>query len=365
MISESSKTPYFLHNDPRFSPLQSPWFTHEYITYFSIIPLWIMNLPPIMIQTNPGFQDWQNGPHHKDLYRENPINAVPTRHIPLEEGIDCGIRNGDFSTQPPEQVTVEPWKVLTLYSTEPDWELDVDLNLHWKQKITKGSHGYRHMQFSIFGFEFGKTLDTFLYYFRAAQKAWNHNNQYWAWRFLSRSTHYLADLGAPFHVKVFPYREFFKIVRNSKQAFHIAASMHSAHEVFTQYRFRTNFQPFKETIMQGARAGSQISINNEKDFIKLIKDYRQNARKLLSPLYYTMWQEFGLDIMKVLNLDRKSSVDSSKQIYTTEVAVQKIIFKNPSHPILSIIDNLTIEALKECGKIMGVLFELIKKYFKC
>jgi len=358
--AKNTEYQYNLHDDPRFSSLQSPWFTHEYITYFSCLPLWIMKLAPIKIQANPNFQDWEVGPNHHDLFRENPIKSNNRHPIALEDGIACDQRNGEFSHTPPDSISIEPWKILTLYSTEPDWDLDVDLDLHWKQKLTKGSHGYRHMQYNLFGFQFGKTLDTFMYHFYAAQRAWTLQNPYWTWRFLSRGTHYLADLGAPFHVKVFPYREFPRILISGKKAFQIAASMHNSHEVFTQHRFRTHFEPFKITLIQGASAGSQLPIQNEGEFIKYITTYRKQASKLLSPMYYTLWNAFGKDILEVLQVDHESTVDSSKQLAATEIEVRKILFADLSHPALKTLDTLTSQALFECGKSIGIMLRLIK-----
>ena len=161
--------PYYLHDDHQLPHTYSPYFSHDYIDYFAILPHeWLLSLPPISIQANPNFGDRPSGPNHHDIYREG---ANQVREIPLEDALDSEERNGDFCLEPPLEQTIEPWKLILLYCTEPDWQLDCDLNLHWTQKLTKGSHGLRHMTFSLAGIRIGWLKESFLYYYSAAKKS--------------------------------------------------------------------------------------------------------------------------------------------------------------------------------------------------
>ena len=241
--------PYYLHDDHQLPHTYSPYFSHDYIDYFAILPHeWLLSLPPISIQANPNFGDRPSGPNHHDIYREG---ANQVREIPLEDALDSEERNGDFRLEPPLEQTIEPWKLILLYCTEPDWQLDCDLNLHWTQKLTKGSHGLRHMTFSLAGIRIGWLKESFLYYYSAAKRAWALGNQYWAWRFVARATHYLADLGHPFHTKAIPYQLLYKAFGKIKNLFQELAAMHNGHEVYAQYRFRTEFLPYKQNLIQG------------------------------------------------------------------------------------------------------------------
>ena len=105
-----------------------------------------MTLPQVQVKPKPDFnnKNWPIGPKHIDLYKESYREyrkLSPLWSFAYDE------RNGEYSIDPPENKTIEPWKILVIYSTEPDLNPDCDLNLHKNQKITGGSHGWRHMQF--------------------------------------------------------------------------------------------------------------------------------------------------------------------------------------------------------------------------
>ncbi len=86
--------PYYLHDDHQLPHTYSPYFSHDYIDYFAILPHeWLLSLPPISIQANPNFGDRPSGPNHHDIYREG---ANQVREIPLEDALDSEERNGDF-----------------------------------------------------------------------------------------------------------------------------------------------------------------------------------------------------------------------------------------------------------------------------
>lgn len=157
----------------------------------------------VPIKTNPVLNNtnWPIGAKHVDLYKESYRKygqLDPLWSFSYSE------RNGEFGLDPPLGKTVEPWKVLVIYSTEPDLHPDCDLELHKNQKITGGSHGWRHMQFRLLGMTFGIAPESFRMHMNLAETAFEIGNDYWGWWYLSRCAHYLADLGNPFHVKALP-----------------------------------------------------------------------------------------------------------------------------------------------------------------
>jgi hypothetical protein len=203
---------YYLHDDPRLPSAWGPWFSHEYINYFSAQALEsFIALAPVSVKPNPypNKVDWPLGPKHVDLYKET---YSPVRNLDPMMSFHYEIRNGEYSADPPLDKTIEPWKIVVIYSTEPDLHLDCDLNLHKYQKLTGGSHGWRHMQFRLSGMKFGIGQESFRHHANLAEKAFSSDNEYWGWRYLSRCAHYLADLGNPFHVKSAPA---LLLIRNS------------------------------------------------------------------------------------------------------------------------------------------------------
>jgi hypothetical protein len=348
---------FSLHEDNRFSQAVAPFFTHEYLTYYSTIPHdWINEKASVPIENNPQYQDWAIGPKHVDKFKES---GKIVRNINPLSSYDCAIRNGDFKTEIPN-VEIEPWKILVLYVTEPDLDLDCDLDIHWSQKITKGSHGLRHMQFKLFGFQIGRSEESFRYYYKTAQRAWDEGNKYWAWRFLSRATHYLADLGHPFHVKVMPSSLILKSLLKPKKLFQTLTTAHNGHEVFTQYRFRTGYDLFKEKLIQG----SQDSLESQKTVLEYLPKYKKNAVDNLSALFKALFQYFGKDlIMAYENIDDNKDIDASKSTFLAEAQAQKVIFQDPNNPGLKILDEKTADLLYEVGFIIGLLYKDMKKKF--
>ena len=341
----------YLHDDPNINQASGPFFTHEYLTYFSTTPIeQIMKLKPIQVLENPKFNDYIEGPNHVDIYKEN---AKRIRDLDIQTANDCLIRYSDFSFKPLLDEKIEPWKILILYCTEPDMHLDCDLNLHPSQKLTKGSHGYRHMQFKILGKKFGITDQCLDYYKNASIRAKQQGNEYWAWRFLSRATHYCADLGHPFHVKVAPTAVLIKSLFNLKKYFKIFAAAHNGHEVYTQNRFRMGFIPFKEALINGSLEG----FNSKNLFKKELCSYSKNAEKMLTSTYKTIINGYGNEFIDIYNVvHQNKEMDSSKSTILAESQAAKLIFKDPNSEILNTLDTITTKLLFRVGKMIGLLY---------
>jgi hypothetical protein len=344
-------------NDSRINPAWGPFFTHEYLLYPILTTnSWLMNLKPISVQANPNWNDWPIGPNHKDKFGEL---AKKVRDLPVLDTFDCIDRNSDFDLKLPENTQINPWLILLLYCTEPDHALDHDLDLHPSQKLMKGSHGYRHMEFSLFGKKFGQASRSFAYYFDAAKETFEIGNTYWGWRFLARSTHYLADLVHPYHVKVLPYRKLLVSLHKPKKMFQILATMHNSHEVYVQYRFRTGFQPFSDAL----RNGATYAYEHNEDPRLILPPLSKQAANRLTPIY-KIQEQFGQELIDAYAVVHDhNEMDAAKSTILAEKESQRILFQPKNESILKQLDEITMKSLFDVGRLYGALLNVVQKEF--
>jgi len=346
------KMNYYLHDDPRMPSAWAPWFSHEYITYFAVQTIdEIMQLPKVQVQPKPDFQKqlWPVGPRHVDLYKESYREH---RTLPLLTSYSYAERNGEYSQVPPEDKTIEPWKILVIYTTEPDLNPDCDLYLHRNQKVTGGSHGWRHMQFRVLGKKFGTVTESFLVHLNLAHRAFQSGNAYWGWRYLSRGTHYLADLGNPFHVYAVPPGFLARNLLSSNKLFRVISAVHQSYEIYTERRFREGFPPFKEALLQGASIGKK----ERTDIQKEVHAYKRLAARQMKSLFYFFLDEFGQELVDAFQaMDQNRHLDAATQTNLCSKDASDVIFKDHHLPSLDFLDRVTIEILADVGKMLGLL----------
>ena len=345
---------YYLHDDPRLPLAWAPWFSHEYITYFSVQASdQIMSLPPVPVKPKPDFENnnWPVGPKHVDLYKES---SSENRKLPLLSSYSYAERNGKYSAVPPENTTIEPWKILVIYTTEPDLNPDCDLYLHPYQKITGGSHGWRHMQFRVLGKKFGIATESFHIHWSLAHKAFQNNNDYWGWRYLSRCTHYLADLGNPFHVYAVPPWFLIRNLFSSNKLFQVLSAVHQSYEIYAERRFRERFLPFQEALMQGASVG----LNEDRDVKNEINAYRHRAATRMKSIFYYFLDEFGQELIDAFGqMSQNSHLDAAAQTNLCSKDASDVIFKDRHLSSLVYLDDVTIDILSDVGRMLGMLFK--------
>jgi hypothetical protein len=342
----------YLHDDPRMPHAWGPWFSHEYITYFSVLALpEIMELPPVRVRPNPGLHDerFPIGPKHVDLYKESYRDA---RQLDPLKAYDYAERNGEFSPEPPVQALIEPWKVLVIYSTEPDLLADCDLYLNRRQKITGGSHGWRHMEFRLPGLTIGMASESFRYHTELAQKAFALGNDYWGWRFLSRATHYLADLGHPFHVKASPAGFLLKNLFSPARTLQVLSATHTGYEVYSERRFREGHPAFRLALTtaasQGRAAGGSVYPE--------LEGYIRTARSRLNPIFRFIVRQFGQELIDAYaSLDRNGLADVAVQTRMCSAEAAGVIFRDSNISALEYLDGITAEILKDVGRMLGML----------
>ena len=343
---------YYLHDDQRLPLAWAPWFSHEYINYFSVqASTKLMNLPPVPVKPNTfnAGDTWAVGPRHIDMYKESYQDV---RRLDTFKSFDYGQRNGEFSNKPPVDVTIEPWKILVIYSTEPDLLLDCDLAIDKRQKLTGGSHGWRHMQFRVCGIKFGVLLDSFLCNMNMAKTAMKNGSDYWGWRYLARCTHYLADMGNPFHVKVAPTGLLLRKMFSYTELFRIISAAHQSYEVYVEQRFREGFPAFKEALMQGAYEGNSV----KHDIKAELSAYMRQSQNRQKPIFNFILKQFGQELLDVFgHIDQKGKLDASKQINLCSANASRIIFDKSHSHALDFLDKITAEILFDVGKMLGIL----------
>lgn len=343
-----------LHNHPDLPQAWAPWFSHEYITYHAVRALeGLTFLPPVAVKPRPLFGDkvWPVGPKHIDIYKES---YQERRRLDPVWSFDYKKRNGDFSLEAPSGKTIEPWKVLILYSTEPDLYLDHDLAVHKNQKITGGSHGWRHMEFRLLTSTFGAAPQSFRVHRDFASLAFENGNDYWGWRYLSRCGHYLADLGNPFHVKALPAFYLMKKICAGKTLFRTASAVHQSYEVYVERRFREGFEPFRQALLRGANDGRNASGNVQ----GRLPDYMAKARKKHNAVFYFFLDQYGRELLDVFSrVDPNGPTETASQTNKCSADAARVIFKDGSLPALSFLDEITAGLLEDVGVMLGMLFQ--------
>lgn len=351
----------YLEDNPSLPIELGPFYSHEYLNYYSITALnSIVNLPKIQVMPNPNFGDWEVGPNHKDSYREIIETFTKQRDLDVKTSFNSMEKNSDFSYTPSD-TTVEPWKVFTLYSIEPDLELDVDLYVHWTQKLTGGSHTLRHMKFKLLGFPFGQADKVLLYYMNAAKRAASIGNMYWAWRFLGRAAHYAADLGHPFHVSIAPNRDVLKLIKDPKKFMVFTSATHTSHEVYVTRRFREKSQLFISSIQSGAQTGFQEKKARSLSYIKKwIKMYRANASRGMSTLHKIIMDNFGpglIEIYQKIHNEAYKNMDLSKKTNFAKSEACDYIYTHGTQQVMAELDKITSYYLNQVGISLGMLIK--------
>jgi hypothetical protein len=340
-----------LHDDPRMPGAWGPWFSHEYINYHAVMGVpGAMDLSPVAVRPGPGPApgDWPEGPGHRDAYKEAWRDL---RRLDPLASFDYGERNGEYASEPPVGRTIEPWKVFVIYSTEPDLHLDCGLSLHRLQRLTGGSHGWRHLSFDILGLKVGIASESFRIHRDLAKQAFDLGNGYWGWRYLSRCSHYLADLGNPFHVKAAPFGLMAKNALPYANLLKTISAFHQGYEVYVERRFRQGFPLFREAVSRGAAQGCGAGGPE-----KALEAYMRNARKRLNPLFEFFMDEYGRDLIDAFSpMDDNTHLDVSVSTTLCSREAAEVIFREKSAGSLGLVDEITREILFDVGRMLGSL----------
>lgn len=209
------------------------WDGHDMITTHSLQDIGILQLA--LTET-----DYVYGELDQDVY--NPAFLLEFRHADLDE--------------------VSALEVLSVYSSEPDWDFDNDLDVHWLQALTGGSQGWRHQRYTLLGelIVLGEAPQRAQKFYDLALHAHEQDDLYWAFRFLARSLHFVQDMGQPFHALPMPVHHFLTEHRlNLKNATAVAENAHYNLEAYVEYKLEEGYEPFI-LALTGPEAADVVSI---------------------------------------------------------------------------------------------------------
>ena len=198
---------------------------HDVLTYLSAKSL---EFPDIKVKITPytyndiDFQLYN--PYYNLEYREGTSPAVSAQD-PMYDETEY---YADFiNYHHPENDLVPGIEILSLYSAEPDWGMDQNLNLSTLQRLMGGSQGYRHMRYVLFFFIRAGVVSKQIVYFNKLSKiAFNRKDIYWGLRFSARAIHYLEDLLTPVHSKPFPESFLLKNIFSPKRLYYKSFNYH-------------------------------------------------------------------------------------------------------------------------------------------
>ena len=184
--------------------------------------------------------------------------------------------------------------------------------------------------------------------------AFKSGNDYWGWRYLSRCTHYLADLGNPFHVKAVPSWFLIKNLFSSKKLFRIVSAVHQSYEIYVERRFREGFPDFKQALLQGAAEGQAAG----RDMNIELNSYTHQAEKRLKPIFNFFLDEFGQELLDAFRqMDQNSHLDVATQTNMCSKDAAKVIFGDSHLPALNFLDKITAEILFDVGRMLGIMLD--------
>ncbi len=133
------------------------------------------------------------------------------------------------------------FEILSIYTDEPDWDMDQNLKLSPFQKLTGGSSGWRHQYFiTLFGLiRLGNAPNRAQYFYNLSLKAFDRDDYYWGFRFFARALHYAEDVSQPLHSMPLPYSIILKNIFNINGLIKIGENHHYALEDYQEVQ--TNY----------------------------------------------------------------------------------------------------------------------------
>ncbi|HER24808.1 MAG TPA: hypothetical protein ENO17_07160 [Candidatus Atribacteria bacterium] len=233
--------------------------------------------------------------------------------------------------------------ILINYSDEPDWDLDTNLKLNKLQALTGGSHGYRHMYFSVFSglVKAGDAPERANHFFEMSKTAFRKGDNYWGFRFAARAIHYLEDLSQPYHAYPVPLKTLFKKFFKVKKLVKLATNAHYGYEDFNGYLFEHNKDEFYNLLPKVKTIKIEDVVDSA---IKLSKEARKD---------FTSSYKETMKLFPELNNDKKL-------IVLTEQEMKKIANSSDSQRL---IDLMKKDILLGIGYLNG-FFDLLKESFE-
>lgn len=209
------------------------WSTHSMITEISLSDKKEKFSSLKLKESYPPFEDDTINKKYALLYRHKLLSP--------DEIVD-----GDLNEKRPGGIEAPNWSVsifnlLAVYSSEPDWGLDREVDTGFIAGFMGGSQGMRHMYYPSLSIHFplilipmGEAPERAEYYTNLALRAFKEGENYWGWRYAAWALHYLQDLGQPFHTQQ-TYYKFIVLSSPVKGTTRVTKNYHITFERFTSF----------------------------------------------------------------------------------------------------------------------------------
>jgi hypothetical protein len=253
---------------------------HDVLTYISAKSV---GFGDVRVPVTPyAYAGEDGGPYNPSYSWEMREGGIPVTRSDDPYFDELDYYAGRINYAPPLNGRVPALDVLSLYSAEPDWGMDRELQLSPLQALTAGSQGYRHLRYGLFGLRAGVAPQRALHFHRLALHAFEEGDAYWALRFAARALHYIQDVLTPYHLKPIP--EWYVIPR-----LFLLRRLH-----YTIYNYHVNFEGFMGYhLWHGTDCYIQCIENTQPSPVKdLHAELRRHVRKSRF-LFYGLFSECG------------------------------------------------------------------------
>ncbi len=235
--------------------------------------------------------------------------------------------------------------ILSIYSDEPDWDMDTDLNLSKFQLLTGDSQGYRHQRYVAFGglLRAGVGHKRVQHFYNLSRIAFKNNDIYWGFRFLARSIHFIQDLTQPQHTLPAPQNIVMKEIKDIR-SFTIMCLNH--HTILEDYYQATQIKNSSEEYIKTLREAKPAKINNP---YKSALVATTRSRKLVGNLWKEMENFFG------------SELSAKKRFKITQDELQNLLSDPAKQESRVKLDRTVLTALNLFSSYSKGLIEYAKK----
>jgi len=210
-----------------------PWSTHSLITDISLSGIKGKLSSAKHRESYPPFEDNTINSNYAILYGHRSLSPDELLDNDLNEKRPGGVE------VPNEFVSI--FNLLAVYSSEPEWGMDKDVDTGFISGFMGGSQGMRHMYYPALSIHFplilipmGKAPERTEHYTNLAIRAFRKGNQYWGWRYAAWALHYLQDLGQPYHTRQ-TYYKFIVLSSPVKGTTRVTKNYHIGFERFTSF----------------------------------------------------------------------------------------------------------------------------------
>ena len=221
---------------------------HDVMTYVSARSVGFRDVPVTLRPYSYGEVDRDRyNPSYAWEMREGgtPVVSSDNPYFDEQEYYGSSVRysvlRGDEASR---DDAVSALEVLSLYSAEPDWGMDRELELSPLQKLTAGSQGYRHLRYGFFLFRAGVAHRRALHFQSLAAHAFDRGDPYWGLRFSARALHYIQDILSPYHLKPIPEWYWIPRLFRLRAVYHTIFNYHLNFEGYTGYHLWHGTQRF-------------------------------------------------------------------------------------------------------------------------